>query len=691
MTTLRKFIHTPLVEILLILVIAAVTYLPNLSQATIYRDDWYYTMDRLIGGPGIYQEMFSIDRPARGPLFEAYYQLFGIRPFPYHMSSFLWRVMGGLAALWLFRQLWPRQRLASFMMALLFVLYPGYLRWMEGFEDQPRILSSFLEVLSIALTLQAVRTMGTISKIFAWIGSILTGWAYIALVDFSFGMEVFRLLCVFLLVNRDQETQSFVKKGISAIRAWGIAALIPVGFLFWRLFLFHNERPVTDIGLQLSYLVASPLLTGTWWLVRLFQSVVNVTILAWGAPLFQNLFDIPLAKIIIGLLIAGAAFVLVLWASFSICKIEDDDANKSEAVLNGRWQSEAISVGLAGVFAGVLPVILANRYVTFGGYSHYALPASLASVMVVVGITSLINPRNVRFGVASVLVLLAVLTHYTASLRILHEERVIANFWQQVVWRAPGIKAGTTLVVHYPSVSYAEDVDAVAGPANFIYFPERTNQIPAVYQLVALPQMDYTTKDVLDGGNRSYGYRTHVGEINYDNLLVISQPAENACVHMVNSQWPRYSAQESDQILLLGQYSKIQNVLTDVNGPHLAEFIFGPEPAHAQAWCYYYQQAELALQESNWEKIVQIGVKVTQLSLSPNDRIEWAPFLQAHALLGDEKAFKTTAILMDSSPSVRREACRTLLKMQEMGSTFIPEIQSLMDKRLCRGQAKLNP
>ena len=66
MTTLRKFNRTLMVEILLILAIAAVTYLPNLSRATIYRDDWYYTMDRLIGGPKIFHEMFSIDRPARG-------------------------------------------------------------------------------------------------------------------------------------------------------------------------------------------------------------------------------------------------------------------------------------------------------------------------------------------------------------------------------------------------------------------------------------------------------------------------------------------------------------------------------------------------------------------------------------------------------------------------------------------------
>jgi hypothetical protein len=689
MANLRKFSHTPLIEILIILVIAAVTYLPHLSQATIYRDDWYYTMDRMIGGPGVFQAMFSIDRPARGPLFEAYYQLFDIHPFPYHMSSFVWRVAGGFAALWLFRQLWPRQRLASFMMALLFVLYPGYIRWMEGFEDQPRILSSFLEALSIALTLQAIRTKRTVPKIFVWSGSILTGWAYIALVDFAFGMEVFRLLCVFLLINRDQETLSFVKRSILAIRAWAIAVLIPAGFLFWRLFLFHNERPVTDIGLQLSYLVASPLLTGMWWLARLFQSAVNVAIMAWSAPLFQNLFETALSDIVIGMLIAGVAVALLLWAGFSICKMEDNDKNKSDAGMSRSWQYEAIWVGLAGVVAGVLPVIVANRYVSFGGYSHYSLPASLASAMTVVGMISLIHSRNARFVLASGLVLLAVLTHYTASLRVLHEEQVIASFWQQVVWRAPGIKAGTTLVVNYPSINYAEDVDAVAGPANFLYFPERTSQIPVVYQLIALPQMDYITKDVLAGGTKPYGYRTHVGEINYDNILVITQPTPNACVHLINSQWPRFSDQDSDQILLLGRYSKIQNVLTEARGLRPAKFIFGLEPAHT--WCYYYQQAELALQEGNWEKIVQIGDKVTELKLTPNDRVEWAPFLQAYAFEGDEKAFKATAVKMDSSPYVRQEACNTLLKMQEIGYSFTAQVQSLMNEKLCRGQAKLNP
>ncbi len=281
------------------------------------------------------------------------------------------------------------------------------------------------------------------------------------------------------------------------------------------------------------------------------------------------------------------------------------------------------------------------------------------------------------------LILLAVLTHYTASLRVLHEEQVIANFWQQVVWRAPGIKAGTTLFVSYPSIDYAEDVDAVNGPANFIYFPEQTNQIPAVYQLAALPQMEYSTIYVLRGINRSTDYRTHVGELNSDNLLVISQPTESACVHVIDAQWSRYSNEESDQIRLLGPYSKIQRVLTNVSAPRPAEFIFGPEPAHARAWCYYYQKSELALQEGDWEKIIQLGEKVTQLGLGPDDRIEWGPFLQAYAWKGDEKAFESTAVKVERFPLVRQEICSALLKMQETGSTFSPEIQSVMDEKIC--------
>ena len=150
-----------IVEIALILVVSALAYLPNINQAGYYRDDWYYMLDRFKGGPGVFQAMFAIDRPARGPLLEAYYSLFGLNPLPYHLGAYAWRLMGGLAAFWLFKLLWPRQRWAALVGAVLFTIYPGYLWWVEGIEYQPIVISVALQVLSIAMTLQAVKTRRT--------------------------------------------------------------------------------------------------------------------------------------------------------------------------------------------------------------------------------------------------------------------------------------------------------------------------------------------------------------------------------------------------------------------------------------------------------------------------------------------------------------------------------------------------
>ena len=678
----NKLNYQHIIGIILILVISALAYLPNLTKATIYRDDWYYAMDRTIGGPGVFQEMFSIDRPARGPLFEAYYQLFDVQPLPYHLSSYLWRFLGGLAALYLFNLLWPNQKRAALFMALLFTLFPGYSRWLEGFENQPRMLSSFLEVLSIALTLEAIKSTRTVPKTAAWIGSILAGWAYIALLDFSIGMEFFRLLCVFVLVSRNQLNTSLIKKSLLTLRSWAIAAIIPAGFLFWRLFIFHNERPTTDIGLQLGYLVKSPLQTGLWWLVRLFQSTVNIAVLPWGAPFFQSLFGLTLSTILMGVLIAGIAAICLVFVYTFIDKISADDNEPNPS--RSSWQMEAIFIGLAGVIVGVLPVIMANRYATLGNYSHYALPASLASVVFAGGVIYSISSSRVRMGVMSALVLFSVLTHYIIASNIIHEEKIVSSFWQQVVWRAPGIQAGTTLMVNYPGVDYGQDVDTVSGPANYLYFPQQTNQIPATYQLSALEQGEYVSKDILADPTRSYQfqYRTHEDQVNYANLLVITQPSEESCVHVIDSRWPRQNPADGYSTLLVGPLSKVGRVIINATPPKPAASIFGPEPAHS--WCFYYQKAELALQTDDWKQILALGDEVWKQELHPQDTIEWMPFLQAYANAGDLSSMDKVSKQIKREPFFRKQACQTLNNMNTGKYPLQPQVLDEVNRLFCQ-------
>ncbi|RPJ52239.1 MAG: hypothetical protein EHM21_00700 [Chloroflexi bacterium] len=666
-----------IIEIALLLFIITITFYPSLRKATIYRDDWYYTLDRLIGGPQAFHEMFRIDRPARGYFFEAYYRLFGVEPAPYHLSAFFWRLLTGLSAFWFLRLLWPNHRQAALLISLLFVIFPGYTRWLEGFEDQPKIVSLFLEVTSFALTLKAIGAKGRVAKTLLWAGSILTGWGYLALIDYAIGMEVFRYLCIFVFVSRDHPGKSWGDKSLAALRAGFPSFLIAGGFLFWRLFIFKNERSATDINLQLGALVSSPLITGTWWLIRQFQSILNTAIFAWTGPYIQGLFSLRAREILIGLGTAAAAGAAV----FTVFFLTRNNREEKESHCPPSWQGEAVVLGIMGVTLGVVPVIIANRMVTFGPYSHYALPVSLASAMLAGGLIGWIPSRPSRILALAGLVVLGVASQYVAVRGVLKEEEIINTFWHQVAWRAPGIRPGATLAVAYPSVNYGEDVDAVNGPANFIYFPEQTNQLPARYPLYALEQADWTGKDVLGGGEKTAGYRTHYGQLNFDDLLVISQPTEDACVRVIDQRWPWFSYNDDNTILLVGQNSNIENVLTGFAPKQLPASIFGPESDHN--WCYYFAKAGLALQMEDWNKIVQLGDEALQKKLHPQEQTEWIPFLQAYAVLGDTKNIKIAASKINQSAFNRRQACSVLTKMQEHGYSFNTEVKDQISELFC--------
>ena len=372
----------------------------------------------------------------------------------------------------------------------------------------------------------------------------------------------------------------------------------------------------------------------------------------------------------------------LLLAYYFIDKTSTDKNEQNPS--QGIWQVEAILIGFSGVVIGILPVIMANRYATLGNYSHYALPASLASIVLAGGVVFSLSSSRIRLGVMSALVLFSVLTHYIISAEITHEEKIVSNFWQQVVWRAPGIQAGTTLMVIYPSVDYGQDVDTVAGPANFLYFPQQTNQIPAIYQLSALEQGEYVSKDILADPTRSYQfqYRTHEDQVNYANLLVITQPTEESCVHVIDSRWPRQDAADGYTTLLVEPLSKVERVLTNVTPPKPAESIFGPEPAHN--WCFYFQKAELALQNDDWKQIIALGDEVRKMELHPQDSIEWMPFLQAYANVGDVSSMDNVAKQVKREPFFRKQVCQTLNNMNTGKYPLQPQVLDEANRLFCQ-------
>jgi hypothetical protein len=672
------------IELAALALISALVYLLSINQFSYYRDDWYYAYDGYVAGPAIFKAMFSSDRPARGIFFGIYYLLFGAHSLPYHLGAWLWRLLGAYSALWLFHLLWPRQRTANFAMSLLFVVFPGFLWWPQGIEYQPMIASVALHTLSFALTLTAIRSTRKNAQVTLWVFSILTGLTAVALVDYAVGMEAFRILCIFLFILKSQPDLTFGRKLIQTIRASLFPLTIPLLFIIWKLFLFQGDRKATDISFQLGDLLRAPMETSLLWGEKLLGSILNVSVVAWWTPLTEYYPFVQRNNLWIGLTVATVSLALTLVAARLITDPQPEGSTRMLSKAEN-FPLQAILLGLAGTAFGLLPVIMANRFVNFKAYSHYTLPASLAGVILSVGLIHALSSKRLQMILVSLLVGIAALTHRGLAIKAADEQATVRDFWWQVYWRIPKIQEGTTIAAIYPGIDYGEDTDIVWGPANFLYYPAPQPGVELVkYKLAATLLDEKGIQDVVGEKEKiSNTYRSHFMFLNYRRVLVMSQPSAESCVHVIDARWVEQSQHDTEKNVQLFSHSKIEFALTEneVATTPLG-FVFGAEPV--RGWCYLYQKAELARQLGDWVSVADLGAEAANLGLIPADPIEWMPFLQAYAYLDETEKVESLAAQFKDDAFHKEQFCENLSRMGENGYPLKVEIQSKVNELFCK-------
>ncbi len=671
-------------EAALFLLIPALVYLPNIFQFTFHRDDWYYIYDGIVRGPSVFLAMFEHLRPLRGPLFAGLYALFGPNPLPYHLLLFVWRVAGGAGMFWLLRLLWPSQRQA-YWAALLFTVYPGFLWWVGGFEYQPMVLSVGFQVFSIAFMLKAVLAEKRAHKIYWTLASILFSWVYLGLVDYAIGMEFFRVLCAYVILARADSSplaslRATLQRLLLSIRVSLPALLGPILFLVWRVFFFENWRPAGDVSLQLGRVSDAPQVIFIWFL-HVLQGAAKILFMAWTVPLHQYFDAETLRGTAIGWFIALASFALVILADrFLVGR-------------NGIPQSDKFSplvIGLLGVLGALAPIVVTNRYVSFDRFSHYTLPASIAATVFLFGVWNLLSDGIPRRVLIAALVFSAALTHFNLSARAADEARNLSQFWHQVAWRAPNIRTGSTLVVDYAGIVYAESADLVWGPANIIYYPQTGEGIPIRIPISAAQMEADLRKNALAGGSATQNYIIiNVFRFDYDNLLVISQPSADSCVHVIDGRWPAFSAYEDATIVSVAAKSKMENILAVDELPVLPENLFGAEPEHG--WCYFYQRADLARQVGDWAEVTRLETEAGQQGYAASDPIEWIPFVQARVLLGDAdglsrlmQELKLNANYKADREYYKTQFCNSIRALDKAGYAAPVETLNMAESLFCK-------
>jgi hypothetical protein len=294
-----------------------------------------------------------------------------------------------------------------------------------------------------------------------------------------------------------------------------------------------------------------------------------------------------------------------------------------------------------------------------------------ATIFLVAFVSSL-KQEKLQKAVFAALVFIAVLTHFANSQRAVQITQATRNFWWQVGWRIPQLERNTTLVVDY-AVGATEEDYFIWGPANLIYFPEGTRDEfvqPGVY--AALLNQDTVNKTLLNEGQEFDNRRTIRTYKNYRRLLVLTQPTSRSCVHVIDGQQPEYSRNENASIRLLGAYSSLEHILTNEPAAIPPLVVFGQEPEHN--WCYFYQKASLARQRQAWDEILALSDEVLNNDLKSGDLIEWMPFLQAYAQVGDIERLQVLAPDIVSDPVVARQACHILSGIENLSQQVVDVI-----------------
>lgn len=340
-------------------------------------------------------------------------------------------------------------------------------------------------------------------------------------------------------------------------------------------------------------------------------------------------------------------------------------------------------VGLLGLAMGVLPVIMANRSIIFDRYSHYALPSSLPAVIMIIGILFSVSGQKLRTILLLGMTFMSVVTHYAIGAKALHEENIVREIWWEMSWRATGLKPGTTLVVSYADIYAGEDQDMTWGPANLIYMPARQTSLPLVYPITAPPQNPDRMAAASAGDEVTLTVRADSMVYDYQKLLVIDRPGIASCAHVQDARWPRISGSTNYEFSFMANKSQISQVETGGSPVTLPAYLFGDEPE--RGWCYWYQQAEVAAQQNDWEKIwAEIDPEIQRLEMRPNDRVEWMPFLQAAAMMGDTERMRRIGVMIIDERNLKHQGCETLTAMAAHGFTLPPESAAVRDEVFCR-------
>lgn len=620
---------------LALLITATLAYGLMLPSLGFYWDDLPMSWIRYQLGPEAMTRYFSTNRPVWGMLYQVTTRVLPHIPIYWQVFALLLRALTGILAFGVFKTIWKNRDTFALVAAFFFLLYPGFnQQWGSYLYSHFFIVINFF-LASLYFNLRALDDprRARLFTILALLFSALNLW----MMEYFFFAELVRPFILFFAL-RERGKSPVIRR---TFFAWIPYLLVWLADLFWRMFIFNNQVYSTSLlsDLRMDFF-------GT--LARLIQIVLASFWTVSGATLGQ-VFQLPSPSVDglrVTAMVAGVIAAIFAFTFYVLRPAKNTDEHPTYSFL---FPLSVIGLSLFAFLAAGWPLWLIEFPPTLAHpTSRFTLPFMFGASLLWAGLLELIPWPRWKYLLGGLLVaLMAGRQAFWMNDYRREWESQKTLFWQ-MTWRAPGLAPNTTVLLN-DRAFLSPSATGVLPPEDlrvFNYYAD--NSLAAALNWVYAPdnhsdRMDYLLlypKSRIGGSLPSFEkdqpipYDFLAGTFNGNTSQVVAfYYAPPGCLRLLDPEIDALNRFIPDETLMREAATLSSSAWILPEKTAAMPKVYGSEPS--RGWCYYFEQADLARQQKDWEEVIRIGKIAFALDDHPNDPVERFVFIEGYAHLGD--------------------------------------------------------
>jgi hypothetical protein len=233
-------------------------------------------------------------------------------------------------------------------------------------------------------------------------------------------------------------------------------------------------------------------------------------------------------------------------------------------------------------------------------------------------------------------------------------------FWQ-MSWRMPDLEPGTTVLGSDIGVDYYSD-NSLTAPLNLMYAPDSQSYDLNYVFYYSDVRLGSWLPALEPGRAIHQPYRSFDFNGSTDQVVAIKYDPP-ACLQVMDRVYANSIALPN-----LTETQAAELKLTDLSlirsepAHQPLEEIFGSAPQ--QGWCYYFETADLARQNGDYEQTAALGEEAITQGFAPRAASEWLPFLESNLRLENwERSEFIAKEMLAAEGNYENGLCNTLKRL----------------------------